>query len=84
MQTFEKLQELGVLFIDADDFGAIVGVQIGENNSALFAKLRETAAQRHSVGTGFFVGETLEEESFDFRRNGMLKSLCFIVGLGPG
>ena len=47
-------------------------------------RLRETAAQRHSVRTGFFVGETLEEESFDFRRDGMFKTLCFIVGLGPG
>ena len=84
MESVEEFEELAVLFVDADDFGSFVGLQIREQHGALFAKLREPAAQRHSMRAGFFIGETFQKKSFDFGRDGVLQAFGFVVGFGPG
>ena len=33
--------------------------------------------------TGFFVGKTFQQKSFDLRRDGVFEALCFIVRFGP-
>ena len=35
------------------------------------------------MGTGFFVGETFEEERFDFWRDGVFEAFGLIMGFGP-
>jgi hypothetical protein len=84
MQVVQEFQEFAVFFVDADDFGAIVGLQVGEEDGALFAELREAAAKRYSVRTGLFIGETLEEKSFDLWRDSVLEAFRLIVSFGPG
>jgi hypothetical protein len=46
-------------------------LQIGEQDCALFAKLREATAQRNSVRAGFFVRETFQEKRLYFGRDGV-------------
>jgi hypothetical protein len=84
MQVVQEVQEFAVFFVDANDFGAIVGLQVGKEDGALFSELREAAPQRYSVGAGFFIGETLEQKSFDLRRDSVLETFGFVVGFRPG
>jgi hypothetical protein len=44
MQVVEEFQEFTILFVDADDFGPVVSLQIGEQHGALFAELRDAAS----------------------------------------
>jgi len=84
MEAFEEFEEAFVLFIDAEDFGGFAGAEFGEENGAVFAQFGDAAPHGDAVRTGFVAGETLHEERFDLRRNGVLHALGFGVGFGPG
>ena len=84
MEVFEKFQETLFLFVDANNFGGIVELQLGEKNRAFFAKLSKSPTQGNSMRTGFVSREALGKESFDFRRNGVLHAFGFGMRFGPG
>lgn len=84
VKILEKIEEAFVAFVDTKNCGGIAGVEFGEENAALLAKLREAAAEGNTVGAGFVRGETFDEESFDGRRDGVLEAFGFGVRLGPG
>ena len=51
VEILEEIEEAFVFFIDAENFGGIAGLEFGEKNAALFAKLRHAAADReHRAG----------------------------------
>lgn len=83
MEAFEKIKEAFFLFVDANNFGGIVELQFRKKDRAFLAKLSESAAQGNSVRTGFVSGETLHEESFDFRRDGVFHAFSFGMRFGP-
>lgn len=83
VKAVKKLQKLSVFFVDAEDFAGFVGAKICEKHGALLAQFGDAAAHGDAVGAGFFVAEALDEENFDFWRDGVLETLGFVVGLGP-
>jgi hypothetical protein len=84
MEAIEEFEKFSVFFVDTNDFGTFVGLQIREQDSTLFAKLREASAKGDAVRARPFVCEALEEKSFYFRRDGMFEAFGFVVGFGPG
>ena len=84
MEIFEEIEEAFVLFVNGKDCGGITGLELGEEDATLFAKLRDTAADGDAVGAGFAIRETFEKKGFDFGRDGVLEALGFGVGFGPG
>jgi hypothetical protein len=83
VQTVEEFEEAFIFFVDAKNFGGIVGAEFGEQDAALFAELRNAAVDGNAVRAGFVVGETLDEQGFDFGGDGVLHALGFGVRLGP-
>jgi hypothetical protein len=83
MEAVEEFEKFSIFLVNANDFGAFVGLQVGEKYSALLAELRETAAQWNAVRARFFVGESFEEKSFNFWRDGVFEALGFIMRFGP-
>src|ERR1041384_67525 len=83
VQSIQKFQKISVFFVDADDLGALVGLQIGKQDRAVSAELRESAAQGNAMRAGFFASETFKQKRFDFWGNGMFQTLRFVVRLGP-
>ncbi len=83
VQVVQEFQEFAVFFVDANDFRAIVGLQVGKEDRTLFAELREAAAERYSMRTGFLIGKTLEEKSFHLWRDSVLETFGFVVSFGP-
>src|SRR5260370_17421143 len=84
MQPFEKFQKLRLLFVHAKNLARYLGVQIGEQDRTLFAKLRNPPAHRDAVRIAFLVSKPLEQQRFHFRRNGVFHALRFVVRLCPG
>ena len=84
VQVLQEVEEAFVFFVDAKKRGGIASAQFREKNAALLAELRDAATERNAVGTGFVSGEPLEEQGFDFGRNGVLHPLSFGVRFGPG
>jgi hypothetical protein len=83
VEVFEEVKEALILFVDGEDDGGIAGMEFGEENAAVLAKLCDAAADGDSVGTGFAAGETFYEQGFDFGRDSVFEALGFGVGFGP-
>ena len=60
MQAVEEFEKLAVFFVDANDFRGIFRAQFRQQHDALFAKLRNAAADRDAVWATFSVGESFE------------------------
>lgn len=58
MQSIQKFQELAILFVNTNNFGFVFGTQIGEQDSSLFAKLCDAAANGNAVRATGLVAET--------------------------
>ncbi len=84
MEVLQKFEESFFLLVDTNNFGGIVELQFGKKDRAFLAKLRESATQRNSMRTAFVSGETLHEQSFDFRGDGMLHAFGLSMRFGPG
>ncbi len=84
MEPFEELQKAFVLFVDAEDFRGIVGAQLRKENAALPAELRDTAIYRHPMRASLVTGEALDQQRFDFGRDGVFHALGFGMRFGPG
>ncbi len=83
LKAVEEFQELAVLFVHTNNFSFVFCAQIGEQDRALFAKFGDAAANGDTVRAGTVIAEALEEKFFDFRRDGMLKALGFVVRFRP-
>src|SRR5579862_17412 len=84
VQAIEKFEELAVFFVHADDFGGFAGVEIGEQDGALFAELGEPTAEGNAVRAGLLACETFQEKRFNFGRDGVFETFGFVVSPGPG
>src|SRR3981189_3394061 len=82
-QPFYKFQELSVLFIHANYFRFVFCAQVGEQNRALLAKLRNASADRNTVRATALATEPLEQQRFHFRRDRVLESLGFVMSFRP-
>ncbi len=83
LKAIEEFQELAVFFVHANNFSFVFCAKIGEQDRALFAKFSDAATDGDAVRACAVVAETLEEKFFDFRRDGMLETLGFVVGFRP-
>jgi len=59
VEIIEELQESCVLFIDTENDSGIAGVELREENAAVFADLRNAAAKGDAVRAGLVTGEAL-------------------------
>lgn len=83
-QTLQKFKELGVFFVDAENFRMLARAQIRQENGSLTAKLCNSSSHRHTVRTGPLVSETLEQQGLHFWRDAMFQAFRFVMGLRPG
>ena len=83
MKAIEEFEKFSIFFVNTNNLGAFVGLQVGKKDGTSFAELGKASAQRDSVRAGFFVGEPFQKECFDFRRDGMFEAFSFVVGFGP-
>ena len=74
VETFKKIQEAFVFFVDPEDRGGLAGIEFGE----------EDAAEWDAVRAGFVGGEAFQEQDFDFRGDSVLEAFGFGVGFSPG
>ena len=58
-KAVQEFQKLAVLFVDTNNFGFVLGAKFGQRDNALFAELRDTAADGYAVWASTFVAETL-------------------------
>ena len=65
-KAIQEFQKLAVLFVNTNNFGFVPGAKFRERNNALFAKLRNAAANGDAVRTGAVVSEAFQEELLDF------------------
>lgn len=82
-ESVKEFQELGVFFVDGQNFYCAGDGDFAEGHGAAAAEAFKTAGHGHAVRAGARGAEAAREQAFDFGGDAVLEALSFDVGAGP-